>query len=151
MPEWDALPPIIKLIGQLALVAIVIYGVWLILVKPRVQAGEEKSPIFVLGSSHDREIAAASEETERVRKFYEALIESERAQYDSRIGEWRTLREEEKARAVEADERLRENSAVIRELASDLKEARLDLARAVAILGSLPAERRGSDVGIRDV
>lgn len=150
MPEWDALPPIAKLVVQFALVSVFVYGVWLVLVRPRVRQGQEQSPIFVLGSSHDREVGAANQETEKVRRFYEALIESERQQHDARVGEWRALREEEKARATEADERLRENTALLRDLATDLKEARLDLARAVALLGNLPADRRGGEVGVPD-
>lgn len=149
MPEWDALPPIAKLVIQFALVAVVIYGVWLVLVRPRKgKEGAEQSPIFVLGSSHDREVGIAGAEAAEVRRFYEALLESERSQHDARVGEWRALREEEKARATEADERLRENTAVLTALAGDLKEARIDLARAVALLGNLPNDRR-SGSGVR--
>ena len=150
MPEWDALPPIAKLVIQFSLVSVVIYGIWLILVKPRMRKGEEKSPIFVLGSSHDREVDACHAETEQVRHFYEGLLESERSQHDTRVGEWRALREEEKARATEADERLRDNTVILRDLATDLREARLDLARAVAVLGSLPSDRRSTSEGTRD-
>lgn len=152
MPEWDALPPIAKLIVQFALASVIIYGVYLVLVKPRKgRGGEYTSPVFVLGSAHDREVEAANAETDEVRHFYEALLESERSQHDTRVGEWRALREEEKARATEADERLRQNTALLRDLATDLKEARLDLARAVALLGNLPPDRRSSSEGIPDV
>lgn len=158
MPEWDALPPIAKLIVQFSVASVIIWGVYLFLVKPRKgRDNEERSPIFVLGSSHDREIQNVKDEADRRVQALEALIKSEREQHVSHLGEWRALREEERARAIEerarateADERLRENSALIRDLATNLNEARLDLARAVALLGNLPADRRSGTEGDSD-
>ncbi len=151
MPAWDTLDPTLKLLLQLGLVGLVIYGVWYVLLTPRKdKEGKERSPLLVVGSSHDKAVAAAQRSTTEIRRFYEELLGSERSQQSNRVAEWRALREEEKARATEADERLKENSVLLRDLANDLKEARLDLARAVALLGNLPPDRRGSPKGDAD-
>jgi adenylate kinase len=52
---------------------------------------------------------------------------------DARIAESRRQRDEERARSIEADERLRETVEVLRELTRTISEARLEVARLAGI------------------
>lgn len=132
----DGLDPTAKLLLQLGLAGLIIIGVWYALLTPRrTKDGKERSPLLVIGSSHDRTVAEANRSANEIRRFYEETLELERKASERHVGEWRALREEERVRAAEADARLQENTRLLSTLANDLKEARLDLARAVALLG----------------
>jgi hypothetical protein len=75
----------------------------------------------------------ARSEAERVRVAYEARILDGHRDMDARIAESRRQRDEERARSIEADERLRETVEVLRELTRTISEARLEVARLAGI------------------
>ncbi len=104
--DWDAL---FKLFGPGAIFIVAVAALWRLVFTPRKgrnAAGREvaRSAIVVPGWQHDSLI----DEIELVRLARDRREEDLRQDFDTRVKEWRRLRDEERVRAAESDSRLRE-------------------------------------------
>jgi hypothetical protein len=106
MSELEAL---FKFFGPGAIFVIGVVAIWRIVFTPRKRKDSEgrereRSAIAVAGWQHDQLLDDMDAlRTQRDRREQEIQAETER-----RVAEWRTLRDEERARAAESDVRLRE-------------------------------------------
>jgi hypothetical protein len=134
--DLDAL---LRLIGQVGLAVAGVAGLWYaVLVGRKDREGKPRSALLVPGWQHD----AALTETERVRAAYETRLADAQRDQAARQAEWRRLRDEERARAAEADLRLSASTAVLRELVTVVGEARIEVAR---LAGVSAGATRGDD------
>jgi hypothetical protein len=140
--DLDALPPLARLLVQVGIFVVAAAGLWYAVLQARKdRQGNPRSALLVPGWEHDRQIA----ETERVRAAYEARLADVQRDQDARQAEWRRLRDEERARAAEADLRLSASTAVLRELVTVVGEARVEVARLAGV--AVGAARAGGGDG----
>ncbi len=113
MGDLDSL---FRLFGPGAIFIAAIAALWRLIFTPRkgkTDDGREKprSAIVVPGWQHD----ALIDQLELVRLANDRREQEMRAEFDRRVAEWRKLRDEERARAAEADDRLREMDKLMSE------------------------------------
>lgn len=136
------LDALLELLGQLGLaVGATVALFYAVLVGRRDRDGRPRSALVVPGWQHD----AALAETERIRQAYEARLLDTQREADARQAEWRRLRDEERVRAAEADERLSASTAVLRELVTVIHEARTEVARLAGVTAGTGQRGGGSD------
>lgn len=118
-----------KLVVQLLAFVGAAIGLWYIVFVPR---KGKRSAILVPGWHYDEAVA----ETERLRAAYEDRLAANAAAESVRQAEWRRLRDEERARAIEADARLADTTAVLHELVAVVQDARVEVARLAGLGGA---------------
>lgn len=122
---------ILKLIPQLGLFVIATGALWWAVLTPRKDGDGKRTrpPLLVPGWHYERGIADA----DRRCHLAEARVQEAERDWVSRQSEWRRLRDEERARAAEADLRLSASTAVLRELVTVVGEARIEVARLAGV------------------
>jgi hypothetical protein len=131
-PEWLRALTQIGITGLLALFGYALYKGWL-----------------VSKQTHDAALDVASAQLNAQRTAYEKQLADERAEFDQRLGEWRRFRDEERARAIESDQRLRVQVELSKELSGYIGDARAELYRLSGLLAHY-AEQHGSEArGVR--